>query len=172
MKSLLFILLFLFTKDTTVYDFHPYDIDGKVFDLSQYKGKKILIVNTASECGYTYQYEDLQKLYDKYKDKLVLIGFPENNFGHQEPGNNSEIKSFCEKTYHVTFPMMSKVSVKGDDMDPLFKWLTEQSNPDFTGEIKWNFEKFLIDENGKLIHRFRSKTKPFDEAIVNAVEGK
>jgi len=172
MRTLLFILFFLFSKDTTIYDFHPYDIDGKVFDLSQYKGKKILIVNTASECGYTYQYEDLQKLYEKYKDKLVLIGFPENNFGHQEPGTNSEIKSFCEKTYNVTFPMMSKVSVKGDDIDPLFRWLTEQTNPDFTGDIKWNFEKFLIDENGKLIHRYRSKTKPFDDVIVKAIEGK
>ena len=172
MKTLLFILFFLFAKDTTIYDFRPLDIDGKAFDLSQNKGKKIMIVNTASECGYTYQYEDLQKLYEKYKDKLVLIGFPANNFGSQEPGTNSEIKQFCEKKYNVTFPMMSKVSVKGENMDPLFKWLTEQTNPDFTGDIKWNFEKFLIDENGKLIHRYRSKTKPLDEAVVKAIEGK
>src|SRR5690242_14012290 len=103
MRTLLLILFFLFTKDSTVYDFYPYDIDGKVFDLSQYKGKKILIVNTASECGYTYQYEDLEKLYEKYKDKLVLIGFPANNFGHQEPGSNAEIKEFCDKKFQVTF---------------------------------------------------------------------
>jgi len=172
MRTLLFIFFFLFSKDATVYDFKPIDINGKVFDLNQYKGKKILIVNTASECGYTYQYEDLEKLYEKYKDKLVLIGFPENNFGHQEPGTNAEIKEFCSTKYNVTFPMMSKVSVKGDDIDPLFKWLTEQMNPDFTGDIKWNFEKFLLDENGKLVHRFRSKSKPFSEEIVNAIESK
>lgn len=172
MKPLLLIFLLLFTKDTTVYDFTPISIDGKAFDLSQYKGKKILIVNTASECGFTYQYEDLQKLSEKYKDKLVLIGFPANNFMHQEPGTNAEIKAFCTSKYNVTFPMMSKISVKGDDIDPLFKWLTEQTNPDFTGDIKWNFEKFLIDENGKLVHRFRSKSKPLSEEIVNAIEGK
>lgn len=172
MKTLLLIFFFLLIKDTTVYDFKPVDIDGKTFDLSQFKGKKILIINTASECGYTYQYEDLEKLYEKYKDKLVLIGFPENNFGHQEPGTNAEIKEFCTSKYSVTFPMMSKVSVKGDDIDPLFKWLTEQNNPDFTGEIKWNFEKFLLDENGRLVHRFRSKSKPFSEEIISAIEAK
>ncbi len=172
MKPLLLIFFLLFTKDTTVYDFTPISIDGKAVDLSQYKGKKILVINTASECGFTYQYEDLQKLYEKYKDKLVVIGFPANNFGHQEPGSNAEIKNFCSGKYNVTFPMMSKVSVKGDDIDPLFKWLTEQTNPDFTGDIKWNFEKFLIDENGKLVHRFRSRSKPFSEEIVNAIEGK
>ena len=172
MKTFLLIFLFLFTKDTTVYDFRPVTIDGQIFDFSQYKGKKIMIVNTASECGYTYQYEDLEKLYEKYKDKMVLVGFPANNFGGQEPGTNTEIKEFCEKKYHVTFPMMGKVSVKGDDIDPLFKWLTEQTNPDFTGDIKWNFEKFLLDENGKLVHRFRSKSKPFSDEIINAVEGK
>ena len=172
MKPFLLILFFLFTKDTTVYDFKPVDIDGKTVDLAQFKGKKILIVNTASKCGFTYQYEDLEKLYQQYKDKLVVIGFPENNFMHQEPGTNAEIKEFCTSKYNVTFPMMSKVSVKGDDIDPLFKWLTEQSNPDFTGDIKWNFEKFLLDENGKLVHRFRSKSKPFSEEIISAIEGK
>ena len=171
MKYLLIFFSLLFAKDTTIYDFKPVSIDGQAVDLSQFKGKKILIVNTASECGFTYQYEDLEKLYEKYKDKLVLIGFPANNFMHQEPGTNAEIKAFCTSKYNVTFPMMSKVSVKGDDMDPLFKWLTEQTNPDFTGDIKWNFEKFLIDENGKLVHRFRSRSKPFSEEIVNAIEG-
>ena len=172
MKTFLLIFFFLFAKDTTLYDFFAVTIDGKSFNFNQYQGKKILIVNTASECGYTYQYEDLEKLYEKYKDKLVLVGFPANNFGHQEPGTNAEINEFCSKTYKITFPMMSKVSVKGDDIDPLFKWLTEQTNPDFTGDIKWNFEKFLIDENGKLIHRFRSKTKPMSEEMINAIEGK
>ena len=147
-------------------------LPGKPVALKQYAGQVILGVNTASQCGFTYQYEDLEKLYEKYKDKLVLIGFPANNFMHQEPGTNAEIKAFCTSKYNVTFPMMSKVSVKGDDMDPLFKWLTEQTNPDFTGDIKWNFEKFLIDENGKLVHRFRSRSKPFSEEIVNAIEGK
>ena len=170
MKTFLFIFFFLFTKDVTVYDFNPKDIDGKMVDLSQYKGKKILMVNTASECGYTYQYEDLENLYQKYKDRLVVIGFPANNFGQQEPGTNAEIKAFCSKKYNVTFPMMSKVSVRGDDIDPLFRWLTEQTNPDFTGEIKWNFEKFLLDENGKLIHRFRNKSKPLGDEVVNAIE--
>src|SRR5436190_9699315 len=118
MKLILLLMTLTLFGEPTVYDFTVSSVDGKPFNFSQYKGKKILIVNTASECGYTYQYEDLQKLYDKYKDKLVVVGFPENNFGHQEPGSNSEIKEFCEKKYSVTFPMMSKVSVKGDDIDP------------------------------------------------------
>jgi glutathione peroxidase len=129
-----------------------------------------MIVNTASECGYTYQYENLEKLYRKYKDKLLLIAFPANNFGEQEPGTNQQIKEFCENTYGITFPIMSKVSVKGDDIVPLFKWLTTAPNPDFTGDIKWNFEKFLIDENGKLIHRFKHKTEPLSEEITKAIE--
>ena len=162
--------LFLFNQPS-VYDFKVKTIDGKEISLKQYKGKKILIVNTASECGFTYQYEGLEKLYEKYKDKVVLVGFPENNFGQQEPGTNQEIKTFCSSKYSVTFPMMSKVSVKGDDMEPLFKWLTTQENRDFKGDIKWNFEKFLIDENGKLIHRWRSKTEPMSDEITKAIEG-
>ena len=129
-----------------------------------------MIVNTASECGFTPQYEDLQKLYSTYKDKLVIIGFPANNFGEQEPGTNSEIKSFCSKNYGVTFPMMGKVSVKGNGIDPLFAWLTTEPNPDFTGDIKWNFEKFLLDENGKLIHRFKTRTSPMSDEIVNLIK--
>jgi glutathione peroxidase len=125
-----------------------------------------LIVNTASKCGYTKQYADLQKLSELYKDKLVVVGFPANNFGGQEPGTEQDIKTFCHDNFNVTFPMSGKVSVKGDDIAPLFKYLTEAENPDFTGEIKWNFEKFLLDENGKLIHRFRSKTVPLDPAIT------
>ncbi len=170
MKTLLISILLMTTLTTTVYDFKVKSIDGKVIDLSIYKGKKILIVNTASECGYTPQYEGLQELYSKYKDRLVIIGFPANNFGEQEPGENSEIKGFCSKNYGVTFPMMSKVSVAGDDMDPFFKWLIEQPNPDFTGTIKWNFEKILIDENGKVIHRFRSKTTPMSAEMKAAIE--
>lgn len=160
----------MMTTGTDVYDFKIKTIDNKITDLSIYKNKKILIVNTASECGYTPQYEGLQQLYSKYKDKLVIIGFPANNFGEQEPGSNAEIKGFCSKNYGVTFPMMAKISVAGDDIDPLFKWLTEQPNPDFTGPIKWNFEKILIDENGKIIHRYRSKTTPMSEEIISAIE--
>lgn len=154
----------------TLYDYPTKTIDGKVFDFNFCKGKKILIVNTASECGYTPQYDGLQKLAEQYKDKLLVIGFPANNFGEQEPGKNDEIATFCKKNYGVTFQMMEKVSVKGPDMHPLFKWLTAQQNPDFTGDIKWNFEKFLLDENGVLIHRFRSKTEPLDIEITKNLQ--
>jgi glutathione peroxidase len=170
MKFLFFIMTLTLFAEPTLYDFTVTSNDGKPFDFSQYKGKKILIVNTASECGYTYQYENLEKLYEKYKDKLVLIAFPANNFGQQEPGTNEQIKEFCTATYNIQFPIMSKVSVKGDDIIPLFKWLTTTPNPDFTGDIKWNFEKFLIDENGKLIHRFRHKVEPMSEEIIKAIE--
>ncbi len=168
---MLFLTLLLSTP-TTVYEFKPVSIDGKVVDLSIYKGKKILIVNTASECGSTPQYAELEKLYTTYKDKLVIIGFPANNFGKQEPGSNSEIAIFCTKNYGITFPMMSKVSVKGDGIDALFQWLISQPNPDKTGDIRWNFEKFLLDENGKLIHRYHDKLSPLDERIVKDIERK
>jgi glutathione peroxidase len=161
----IFLALTLFTANS-VYDFKLKTIDGADFNLAKYRGKKVLIVNTASKCGYTPQYAELQKLADKYKDKLVVVGFPANNFGGQEPGANTEIKSFCQKNYGVTFPLSTKISVKGEDIDPLFKYLTSASNPDFTGEIKWNFEKFLIDENGKLIHRYRSAVTPLSEQIT------
>ena len=168
--KLMLILSLLISSPSSIYEFKPISIDGKVVDLSIYKGKKILIVNTASECGSTPQYADLEKLYEKYKSKLVVIGFPANNFGKQEPGNNSEIAAFCKKNYDVTFPMMSKVSVKGEDIDPLFQWLITQPNPDKTGDIRWNFEKFLLDENGKLIRRFHDKMLPMDEKIIKAIE--
>lgn len=158
--------MFITSAPSTVYTFKLKTIDGKDFSLAKYKGKKLLIVNTASKCGFTPQYAELQKLADQYKDKVVVVGFPANNFGGQEPGTNSEVKEFCQKNFGVTFPLSSKVSVKGDDIDPLFKYLTSEPNPDFTGEIKWNFEKFLIDENGKLIHRYRSTTKPLSEDIT------
>ncbi len=152
-----------------VYSFKVKDINGKIIDFSTFKGKKILIVNTASACGYTPQYADLEKLHKMYGNKLIVIGFPANNFGGQEPGTEAEIKAFCSKNYEVTFLMASKVSVKGTDIAPLFKWLTSQDNPDFTGDISWNFEKFLIGENGKLMHRYKSKVKPMDTVILNAL---
>ncbi|MEO6949602.1 MAG: glutathione peroxidase [Ginsengibacter sp.] len=154
-------------KAQTVYQFKVASLDGGTIDFAQYKGKKILIVNTASKCGFTPQYEGLEELYKKYGDKLVIVGFPANNFGQQEPGTNKEIESFCTKNYGVTFPMAAKVSVKGDDIAPIYKWLTQKSeNGVMDAEIKWNFTKFLIDENGKLIEKFDSKVKPMDTEIV------
>ena len=164
--KLLALFLALTFAAPSVYQYKVSSIEGKKLDLKKYKGKKILIVNTASKCGYTPQYADLQKLADRYKDKLVVVGFPANNFKGQEPGSNGEILEFCKQRYGVTFPLSEKVSVKGDDMDPLFKYLTTAGNPDFTGEIKWNFEKFLVDENGKLVHRFRSEVNPLSEEIT------
>ncbi len=150
-----------------VYQFTITTIDGKKVNLSQFEGKKLLLVNTASECGFTKQYAGLQELSEKYGDKVVVIGFPANNFGGQEPGSNAEIQGFCEKNFGVTFLLAEKISVKGDDISPLFAYLTAAENPDFTGDIKWNFEKFLIDEHGNLIHRFRSKTEPMSDAIIS-----
>lgn len=169
MIKLFLSLLLLLSPAQSFYSFKVKDVDGKPIQLSAFKGKKVLIVNTASECGYTPQYADLEKLHKQYGNKLVVIAFPANNFGGQEPGNNSEIKSFCSKNYGVSFLIAGKVSVKGGDIDPLFKWLCEQENPDFKGDINWNFEKFLLDENGKLIHRYRSKVKPLDPSITGAL---
>jgi glutathione peroxidase len=163
--AIFFALLFV-SAPASVYDFKLKTIDGADFSLAKYKGKKVLIVNTASLCGYTHQYSDLQKLSELYKDKLVIVGFPANNFKEQEPGSAADIKA-CTAKFGVTFPITEKVSVKGADIAPLFKYLTEAPNPDFTGEIKWNFEKFLIDENGKLIHRYRSAVVPTDPAITS-----
>jgi len=144
-------------------------IDGTPSNLAAYKDKVLLIVNVASECGNTPQYAGLEELYEKYKDKgLVVIGFPANNFGEQEPGTNEEIKKFCSTNYHVTFPMMSKVSVLGEDKHPLFAYLTEKSGQ--PGEIKWNFAKFLLDKQGKLIARFPPKLEPLSKEIVTEVE--
>jgi glutathione peroxidase len=163
-----FLFAFLFVKPAaTVYEFKLTNIDGQNFSLSQFKGKKILIVNTASKCGFTPQYAELQKLADTYKDKVIVVGFPANNFAQQEPGTAAEIKTFCQKNYGVTFPLSEKVSVKGDDICPLFKYLTSAPNPEgITGDVGWNFEKFLVDENGKLIHRFRSKVTPMSTEIT------
>ena len=167
MKLLALIFAFLFiTAPSSVYEFKLKSIDGKDFTLAKYKGKKVLIVNTASKCGFTKQYTDLEKLSEQYKGKLVVVGFPANNFGGQEPGTKKKKKTFCKENFSVTFPMSGKVSVLGLDIDPLFQYLTTAPNPDFTGDIKWNFEKFLIDENGKLIHRFRSQTTPLSPDIT------
>jgi len=165
----LLIIPFLFMMNMSVYDFKVPALSGGTIDLSSYKGKKLLIVNTASKCGFTPQYEDLQKLYEKYKDKLVIVGFPANDFGGQEPGTNSEIQEFCKKNYGVTFPMAAKVDVVGANTAPLFKYLTEEAIKMGTPApvIQWNFTKFLIDENGKLIAVFPSKVKPMSEEITS-----
>jgi glutathione peroxidase len=148
------------------------DIDGKEVNLADYKGKVILMVNVASKCGNTPQYKGLEEMYEKYKAQgLVIIGFPANNFGKQEPGSAEQIKEFCSATYHVKFPLMEKISVKGDDKAPLYKFLTEpETNGDFAGEVEWNFGKFLIDRNGAVIARFNPKTKPESPQVVSTVE--
>lgn len=155
--------------DTTknIHSFKVEALDGSTIDFASFKGKKILIVNTASECGYTPQYKDLEKLYETYKDKLVVIGFPANNFGGQEPGTNTEIKTFCTKNYGVSFPMAAKISVKGDDMAPIYQWLTQkEKNGVLNAEIKWNFNKFLLDENGRMMYKFESSVTPMSEEIT------
>ncbi len=153
--------------EKTIYDFKVEGLEGGSIDFSTFKGKKILIVNTASKCGLTPQYEGLQKLYDTYKDKLVIVGFPANNFGGQEPGTAVEIQEFCKKNYGVTFPMAAKISVKGDDMAPIYQWLCNKTqNGVLDAEVGWNFGKFLLDENGKLLNYFPSKVKPMSEEIT------
>ena len=150
------------------YDFTLQTIDGQPFNFASLKGKKVMIVNTASKCGYTPQYKDLQLLNMAYGgDKFVIIGFPANNFMSQEPGTNAEIKEFCTSKYDVTFPMMAKISVKGDDMNPLYKWLTQKAlNGVLDSEVGWNFQKYLIDENGKLVGYFKSSVKPLSDEVV------
>jgi glutathione peroxidase len=161
------LLAFSFFVAMSIYDFKVPALDGGTIDLSKYKGKKIMIVNTASKCGNTPQYEGLQQLQDKYKNTLVIIGFPANNFGQQESGTNEEIKEFCKKNYGVTFPMAEKVSVKGDDIHPLFKYLTNEAKGlGMDDPIKWNFTKFLIDEKGKLITVIHNKVQPMSEEVT------
>ena len=159
-------------KNKSVLDFKMKDIDGNDVKLKKYKGSVLLVVNTASKCGYTPQYEGLQATFDKYKTQgFYVLGFPANNFGGQEPGTAAEIKEFCTTKYKVTFPMFAKISVKGDDQDPLYKFLTsKETNPDFAGDIKWNFNKFLIDRKGNVVARFDSKEKPDGEAVTAAIE--
>jgi len=154
------------------HDFTVETIDGESFDLASLKGKKVLVVNTASKCGYTPQYADLQKLYEQYGNKeFTVIGFPANNFANQEPGTDEEIQTFCQKNYGVTFPMMSKISVKGADQHPLYQWLTnKQYNDRMDSKVKWNFQKYLINEEGELVNVFYSKTKPMDEKILSWIK--
>jgi glutathione peroxidase len=155
------------TGSPTIHSFKVKGIDGGTIDFAKFKGKKILVVNTASKCGYTPQYEALQKVADQYKDKLVIVGFPANNFGAQEPGTDGEIVEFCKKNYGVTFPLASKISVKGDDTAPIYKWLTSKTeNGVLDATISWNFNKFLLDENGKMIAYFPSKVTPDSEEIT------
>ena len=156
---------------SSVHDFTLNSLTGTPTPLASFKGKVMLLVNVASQCGYTYQYEGLQALYAKYKDQgLVLAGFPANNFGGQEPGSNEEIATFCKAKYGVTFPMFSKISVKGSDEAPLYKFLTDKStNPTFGGDIQWNFTKFLVDRNGKVIARFEPGVEPNSKELESAV---
>ncbi len=154
-----------------VYSFTLNSIDGKPAPLADYKGKVVLIVNVASKCGYTPQYSALQAVYEKYKDQgFVILGFPANNFGAQEPGTNEEIKTFCSRTYNVTFPMYSKISVKGGDQAPLYTYLTKETGAGIAGEIKWNFTKFLVDRDGKVVQRFEPAVTPDSKEVTAAIE--
>jgi len=176
MKKILVLLALVGTSlmaaEKTVYDFTLNTIDGQPAPLSSYKGKIVLLVNVASKCGYTPQYTALESIYEKYKDRgFVIVGIPANNFGAQEPGTNQEIKTFCSSKYHVTFPMMAKVSVKGSDITPLYQFLTDKgANPQTGGEIGWNFTKFLVGPDGKVIARFDSKITPDSPEVTSAIE--
>lgn len=155
----------------SIYDFKVAGLTGGTIDFSEFKGKKILIVNTASECGNTPQYADLEKLYATHKGKLVIVGFPANDFGAQEPGSNKEIAAFCKKNYSVTFPMAAKITVKGDNKAPIYQWLTEKKHNHFKdSEVKWNFQKYLIDERGQLIAVFDPRTNPMSAEVVEDIE--
>ena len=155
--------------EQSVYDFTMKTIDGKEQPLSTYKGKTLLIVNVASKCGFTPQYKGLETLYEKYKDRgLVILGFPANDFGWQEPGTDTEIQKFCSTTYGVSFPMFSKISVKGAKIHPFYKYLTESSQP--AGDISWNFNKFLVDGSGRVVARWGSKTTPEDKELNEKIE--
>lgn len=157
----------------TIYQFQVEDLEGNTFDFSTLKGKKILVVNTASECGLTPQYEQLQAIYEKYKDKnFVIIGFPANNFGSQEPGTNQQIAAFCQKNYGVSFPMMAKISVKGNDMHAVYQFLTQKAKNGLEdSEVQWNFQKYLINEKGELEKVISPRTLPIDDEVVNWIEG-
>lgn len=176
MAKLLFRLVFLagalMAGDKTIYDFTLNSIDGQPAPLAAYKGKIVMLVNVASRCGFTPQYTALEAVYEKYKERgFVVVGIPANNFGSQEPGTNQEIKTFCTTKYNVTFPMMAKVSVKGDDKTPLYQFLTDKAaNPETGGEIQWNFTKFLIGPDGRVITRFESAVAPDSPEVIGAIE--
>jgi len=176
MKKLLVLLALLgiiaMATEKTIYDFSLNSIDGQPTPLSSFKGKIVLLVNVASRCGYTPQYAALESIYEKYKGRgFVIVGIPANNFGGQEPGSNQEIKTFCTAKYHVTFPMMAKVSVKGSDITPLYQFLTDKTaHPDTGGEIGWNFTKFLVGPDGKVLARFDSKVEPDSTEVTSAIE--
>lgn len=180
-KSIKFTLLFVLfiniacmAQNKTFFDFKTTTLSGEPFDLAQLKGKKVLVVNTASKCGHTPQYKDLEELYKQYGgDKFVIIGFPSNDFLKQEPGTNAEISEFCTKNYGVTFPMMSKISVKGKNMDPIYKWLTtKKENGVMDAKVTWNFQKFMIDENGHLVGVVSPSENPKCEKIINWITTK
>ncbi len=178
MQKLLFALIVLAASAVSgyaaenLYSFTPTSIDGKPSPLAAWKGKAMLLVNVASKCGFTPQYKGLEAVYEEFKNRgLVVVGFPANNFGGQEPGTNEEIKTFCSRTYNVTFPMMSKISVKGDDQAPLYHFLTSgAANPEIAGDIKWNFTKFLVDREGKVVARFEPAVTPDSPEVKAAIE--
>jgi glutathione peroxidase len=152
-----------------LYDFTMKTIDGKDRSLAEYKGKVLLVVNVASFCGYTPQYKDLEEVYEKYKEKgFIILGFPANNFGKQEPGTDEEIKTFCETNYKVTFDLFSKISVKGDDQHPLYQYITKDSP--FPGDVKWNFQKYLVDKKGNIVAKYSSRVKPTDKEVIQQIE--
>jgi len=156
----------------SIYEFRVPALSGGEIDFAKFRGKKILIVNTASECGFTPQYEGLEALYKKYRDRLVIVGFPSNDFLFQEPGTNEQIAAFCKKNYGISFPMAQKISVKGLEMAAIYQWLTNKDHNGFqTSSVKWNFQKYLIDEEGRLVGVFAPKVEPLSEDIVQAVEG-
>jgi len=172
MMCLFFFAAAVMAADKTMYDFTLNSIDGQPAPLAAYKGKVVLLVNVASRCGFTPQYTALESTYEKYKNRgLVIVGVPANNFGAQEPGTNQEIKTFCSSKFHVTFPMMAKVSVKGDDITPLYQFLTDKVvNPQTGGEIQWNFTKFLIGPDGRVITRFEPEVTPDSSQVTSAIE--
>lgn len=178
-KATLILSMFMLTsvlmaQSQSFYSFKVKTLEGDTFDFATLKGKKVMIVNTASKCGYTPQYEELEKLYEmEGGDGFVILGFPANNFANQEPGTAAEIRQFCTQNYGVTFPMMEKISVKGDDMHPLYKWLTEKArNGVMDSEVKWNFQKYLIDEKGNLKEVLLSKEKPMSDKVMSWLSAK
>ncbi len=173
-QFLLFLLMSTFntpSETVNVHEFSLNTINGEEISLSEFSGNVLLIVNTASQCGFTPQYAGLQELHDTYYSKgFKVLGFPANNFGNQEPGTDEEIAEFCERNFGVSFPLFSRIDVRGENKHPLFQFLTESENPDFTGDINWNFEKFLVDQDGNLIRRFRSQVKPMSVEIKTSIE--